>query len=173
MNMLMRLHVNGRIHELYLPVQITLLEVLRERLGLVGTKHGCELGECGACTVLVDGQPRLSCLTLAADLQQRAITTVEGLGSVTQPHPLQAAFAAAGAVQCGYCTPGMLISASALLERNPSPTRTQIKEALSGNLCRCTGYLQIVEAVAEAASQLDPTAGRQGGAEAREGEQDV
>ncbi len=147
--------VNGRPCELHVPVFKTVLEVLREDLGLVGTKHGCELGECGACTVLVNGRPVLSCLALAADLGEAEITTVEGLGTPAHPHPLQQAFAELGAAQCGYCTPGMLMAAAALLSRNPRPSRHAIQEALAGNLCRCTGYLKIFEAVERAAALLD------------------
>jgi carbon-monoxide dehydrogenase small subunit len=132
----------------------TLLEVLREDLRLTGTKHGCELGECGACAVLVDGQPVLSCLALAVESSGRTITTVEGLGSDGQLHPLQECFADLGAAQCGYCTPGILMTAKALLDREPLPSRERICEALSGNLCRCTGYLQIFEAVEAAAQRL-------------------
>ena len=132
----------------------TLLEVLREDLQLTGTKHGCELGECGACAVLLDGEPVLSCLVLAVECGGRQVTTVEGLQAGGELHPLQDAFADLGGSQCGYCTPGILITAKALLDREPSPTRDQIKEALAGNLCRCTGYLQIVEAVESAARQL-------------------
>jgi len=131
----------------------TLLEVLREDLGLCGTKHGCELGECGACAVLLDGDPVLSCLVLGVECEGREVTTVEGLLSKGRLHPLQRAFVELGAVQCGYCTPGMLITAKALLESNPDPTRDEIRRALSGNLCRCTGYQQIVEAVESAAQQ--------------------
>ena len=131
----------------------TLLEVLREDLQLTGTKHGCELGECGACAVLVDGTPVLSCLVLAVESQGRQIMTVEGLAADGRLHPLQECFANLGAAQCGYCTPGILITAKALLDADPNPSRERICEALSGNLCRCTGYLQIVEAV-EAALRL-------------------
>ncbi|MBM3809526.1 MAG: (2Fe-2S)-binding protein [Acidimicrobiia bacterium] len=131
----------------------TLLEVLREDLQLTGTKHGCELGECGACAVLVDGSPVLSCLVLAVESAGRRITTVEGLAADGRLHPLQECFADLGASQCGYCTPGILITAKALLDAEPNPSRERICEALSGNLCRCTGYLQIVEAV-EAALRL-------------------
>ena len=145
------LSVNGERVEVFTAVHRTLLEVLREDLGLTGTKHGCELGECGTCTVLVDGRPQLSCLLLPVQLAGRAITTIEGLGSTSELHPLQRAFAELGAAQCGYCTPGMLLAAGALLEREPSPTRTRIREALAGNLCRCTGYVKIVEAVELAA----------------------
>jgi aerobic-type carbon monoxide dehydrogenase small subunit (CoxS/CutS family) len=129
----------------------TLLEVLREDLGLTGTKHGCELGECGACAVLVDGEPVLSCLLLAVESEGRRIETVEGLAREGRLHPLQESFADLGAAQCGYCIPGMLMTAKALLAREPHPSRERICEALSGNLCRCTGYLQIVEAVEAAA----------------------
>jgi aerobic-type carbon monoxide dehydrogenase small subunit (CoxS/CutS family) len=129
----------------------TLLEVLREDLQLTGTKHGCELGECGACAVLLDGQPVLSCLVLAVESVGRRVTTVEGLAADGRLHPLQECFADLGAAQCGYCTPGILITAKALLDAEPNPSRERICEALSGNLCRCTGYLQIVEAVEEAA----------------------
>jgi carbon-monoxide dehydrogenase small subunit len=132
----------------------TLLEVLREDLGLTGTKHGCELGECGACAVLVDGAPMLSCLLLGLECAGRTVDTVEGLAERAELHPLQAAFADLGAAQCGYCTPGILMTAKALLDRGADPTRDEIREALSGNLCRCTGYQQIFEAVEEAAARL-------------------
>ena len=148
------LRVNGEEQEVLFHSYKTLLEVLREELNLTGTKHGCELGECGACAVLVDGAPVLSCLELALQCEGRDIQTVEGLAQGTELHALQAAFADLGGSQCGYCTPGILITARALLDREPSPTRDQIKEALAGNLCRCTGYLQIVEAVESAARQL-------------------
>ena len=131
----------------------TLLEVLREDLQLTGTKHGCELGECGACAVLVDGRPVLSCLVLAVESEGRSVTTVEGLAQDGRLHPLQDCFADLGAAQCGYCTPGILITAKALLDAEPHPSRERICEALSGNLCRCTGYLQIIEAVEAAAQQ--------------------
>ena len=134
----------------------TLLEVLREDLGLTGTKHGCELGECGACAVLVDGEPVLSCLLLAVESEGRRVETVEGLARDGRLHPLQESFADLGAAQCGYCIPGMLMTAKALLDREPHPSRERIREALSGNLCRCTGYLQIVEAVEAAARKADP-----------------
>jgi len=133
----------------------TLLEVLREDLGLTGTKHGCELGECGACAVLVDGEPVLSCLLLAVESEGRRIETVEGLARDGRLHPLQESFADLGAAQCGYCIPGMLMTAKALLDREPHPSRERICEALSGNLCRCTGYLQIVEAVEAAAKSAE------------------
>jgi aerobic-type carbon monoxide dehydrogenase small subunit (CoxS/CutS family) len=147
------LSVNGDEHEVLAPVHETLLEVLRERLGLTGTKHGCELGECGTCTVLVDGRPQLSCLLLPIQVAGREITTVEGLGSTADLHPLQRAFAELGAAQCGYCTPGMLLAAKALLDERPRPGRQEIREALAGNLCRCTGYAKIVEAVELAAER--------------------
>jgi len=148
-----RLRVNGEDVAVMVPPYKTLLEVLREDLGLTGTKHGCELGECSTCGVLVDGKPYLSCLAMPLDLEGREITTVEGLADGSEPHPLQVAFAELGAAQCGYCTPAMLLTASALLDRDPYPTRDAIKEALSGVLCRCTGYLKIFEAVELAASR--------------------
>jgi len=149
---LLSLRVNGEPHTVAAEPHHTLLEVLREELQLTGTKHGCELGECGACTVLVDGVPILSCLTLPAQLAANTeITTVEGLATGAQLHPLQTAFAEEGAAQCGYCTPGMLLAAKALLDSNPRPTRAEIAHAISGNLCRCTGYTAIYEAVEKAA----------------------
>src|SRR5256885_5055862 len=148
------LSVNGEAVELSCAGYKTLLEVLREDLGLTGTKHGCELGECGACAVLVDGAPQLSCLTLAVECEGRAVQTIEGLARGPQLHPLQAAFADFGGSQCGYCTPGVIMTAKALLERNPRPSRDEIREATAGNLCRCTGYNQIVEAIEDAASKL-------------------
>jgi aerobic-type carbon monoxide dehydrogenase small subunit (CoxS/CutS family) len=143
--------VNGETRHVLAPAHHTLLEVLRERLGLMGTKHGCELGECGACTVLLDGQPTLSCLVLSVECQGREIRTVEGMAGGAGLHPLQRAFAELGAAQCGYCIPGILLTAEALLESNPDPSRDQIAEALGGNLCRCTGYLKIFEAIERAA----------------------
>ena len=148
------LTVNGEPVEVSFAPYKTLLEVLREDLGLTGTKHGCELGECGACAVLVDGEPRLSCLVLALECQGKAIETVEGLADGAALHPLQTAFADLGAAQCGYCTPGILMTAKALLEHEPNPSRERIKEAISGNLCRCTGYQQIFEAIEEAAKRM-------------------
>jgi carbon-monoxide dehydrogenase small subunit len=149
-----RLRVNGEANELLLPVHKTLLEVLREDLGLTGTKHGCELGECGTCTVLVDGSPQLSCLVLPLQVELRAITTIEGLAQGASEHPLQASFTELGAAQCGYCTPGMLLAAKSLLDGNPHPTRKEVQEALAGNLCRCTGYAKILEAVDLAAARM-------------------
>jgi carbon-monoxide dehydrogenase small subunit len=146
--------VNGERHEVAFAPYKTLLEVLREDLGLTGTKHGCELGECGTCTVLLDGQPVLSCLVLALEAQDRQIATVEGMAQGPDLHPLQDAFADLGAAQCGYCTPGILLTAQALLETNACPDREAIRQALAGNLCRCTGYLKIYEAVELAAARL-------------------
>jgi carbon-monoxide dehydrogenase small subunit len=148
------LQVNGDEVPVVFPTHHTLLEVLREECGLTGTKHGCELGECGTCAVLVDGRPVLSCLVLAAEMEGRAIETVEGMQDGNELHPLQAALADLGAAQCGYCTPGILLAAKSLLADNPSPSRQQIAEALSGNLCRCTGYIKIVEGVEWAAARL-------------------
>lgn len=154
-NVHLALAVNGEEREVSFPPHATLLEVLRENLGLTGTKHGCELGECGACAVLVDGEPVLSCLILALETEGRDIRTIEGLaGDTSELHPLQEAFADLGGSQCGYCTPGMILTAQALLERRPEPTRAEIAEALSGNICRCTGYLQIFDAVERAARVL-------------------
>ena len=150
----LKLSVNGEEAAVSFAPYKTLLEVLREDLNLTGTKHGCELGECGACAVLIDGEPRLSCLTLALECEGRLIQTVEGLAQGTKLHPLQAAFADHGGSQCGYCTPGMLMTAKALLEGNSNPTREQIKEAISGNLCRCTGYQQIVDSIESAAAEM-------------------
>ncbi|MEX2199503.1 MAG: (2Fe-2S)-binding protein [Burkholderiales bacterium] len=150
----MTLRVNGEELEVLFHPYKTLLEVLREELNLTGTKHGCELGECGACAVLVDGEPLLSCLELALECEGRAIETVEGLQQGSELHPLQAAFADLGGAQCGYCTPGILMTAKALLEKEPNPSRERIREAISGNLCRCTGYLQIYESIEEAARRM-------------------
>jgi carbon-monoxide dehydrogenase small subunit len=149
-----RLRVNGEARTVAFPAHHTLLEVLREELGLTGTKHGCELGECGTCTVKLDGRAVLSCLVLAAECADREIETVEGMRSGADLHPLQRTFADLGAAQCGYCTPGILMSASALLAANLSPTRAEIRRALAGNLCRCTGYVKILEAVEGAAALL-------------------
>lgn len=144
------LRLNGEPTEVAFAPYKTLLEVLREDLSLCGTKHGCELGECGACAVLLDGEPVLSCLVLGVECKGREVVTVEGLAANGRLHPLQEAFADLGAAQCGYCTPGILVTAKALLDRHPHPTRDQICEAVSGNLCRCTGYQQIFEAIEDA-----------------------
>ena len=146
--------VNGERTELLLPVHKTLLEVLREDMQLTGTKHGCELGECGTCTVLVDGRPELSCLVLPVQLGGRAVMTIEGMASGSELHPLQQAFAELGAAQCGYCTPGILLAAKSLLATEPSSTRDEIREALAGNLCRCTGYAKILDAIELAAGRM-------------------
>lgn len=148
------LSVNGEQVDALVDPAKTLLEVLREDLNLTGTKHGCELGECGACAVLVDGQPVLSCLALAVESNGCSVTTIEGISESGQLHPLQDAMADLGGSQCGYCTPGIIVTAKALLDREPNPSRDQIKEALSGNLCRCTGYLQIFEAVESAIQKV-------------------
>ena len=142
--------INGTEEQLQVPSNVTLLHALRDKLGFTGTKNGCEAGECGACTVLVDGEPMNSCLVLAVELNGREITTVEGLAENGKLTPLQQAFADLNAVQCGYCTPGMLMSATALLRRNPHPSEVNIQEALVGNLCRCTGYQRIIDAVLKA-----------------------
>ncbi|MFY9316470.1 MAG: (2Fe-2S)-binding protein [Burkholderiales bacterium] len=153
-----RLHLTLNVNGEDLPVSFapykTLLEVLREDLGLTGTKHGCELGECGACAVLVDGAPVLSCLALALECEGRRIETIEGLARGTELHPLQAAFADLGGSQCGYCTPGVIMTAKALLDKDLNASKEKIKEATAGNLCRCTGYLQITEAIERAAAEM-------------------
>ncbi len=159
MKQLIELHVNGEVYQIYVPVHKTLLEVLREDLNLTGTKHGCELGECGTCAVLVDNEPILSCLALPVELEGQEITTVEGLAQHGKLHPLQQAFAELGAAQCGYCTPGILVTAKALLDNDPHPARETIKQALAGNLCRCTGYLKIWEAVELAAERMSKELG--------------
>lgn len=151
---LLRFNVNGEDREVAFAPHKTLLEVLREDLGLTGTKHGCELGECGTCAVLVDGKAVLSCLVLGLDMEDREILTVEGMACGASPHPLQITFADLGAAQCGYCTPGFLLTSKELIDRNPYPSREEIKEALAGNLCRCTGYIKIYEAVELAAARM-------------------
>jgi len=148
------LDVNGERAQLLIPVHKTLLEVLREDMQLTGTKHGCELGECGTCTVLVDGKPELSCLVLPVQVEGRAITTIEGMASGSELHPLQQAFVELGAAQCGYCTPGILLAAKSLLESNGAPTRDEIRKALAGNLCRCTGYSKIIDAIELAGQRM-------------------
>lgn len=154
MRELITLQVNGERREIAVAPHHTLLEVLREDLGLIGTKHGCELGECGACTVLIDGEPALSCLVLPLEVQESQITTIEGIETNGTLHPLQETFAELGAAQCGYCTPGILLSGIALLREHPQPTRAQMQEALAGNLCRCTGYTKIYEALEAAAQRM-------------------
>jgi carbon-monoxide dehydrogenase small subunit len=144
---LIELVVNEESHEVAVKPNDTLLEVLRENLRLVGTKEGCSSGECGACTVLLEGQPVLSCLILAVEVAGRAITTIEGLCRGDELHPVQEAFVQHGAVQCGFCTPGMILTAAELMDREEKPDRSEIKQALSGNLCRCTGYTKIIEAI--------------------------
>ena len=146
--------VNGEEQDVLFAPHKTLLEVLREDMNLTGTKHGCELGECGACAVLVDGQPVLSCLVLGLEAEGREITTVEGMANGPELHPIQEAFAVYGAAQCGYCTPSFMLTAQVLLERNASPTRDEIREALSSSICRCTGYIKIYEAVELAAARM-------------------
>lgn len=150
--------VNGEDHRIQVSARNTLTEVLREHLGLTGTKHGCELGECGACTVLLDGKAVLSCLVLAIKCAGRAVETIEGMKQGPDLHPLQKAFVQSGGTQCGYCTPGVLLTANALLRDEPNATRDQIRHALSGNLCRCTGYQQIIDSVADAARHMRETA---------------
>ena len=153
-NLQLRLTVNGEDTEVSFAPYKTLLELLREDLGLTGTKHGCELGECGACAVLVDGEPQLSCLKLAIECEGRSVETIEGLARGKELHPLQAAFADHGGSQCGYCTPGVIMTAKGLLDHEPEPSRERIREATAGNLCRCTGYQQIVDAIEHAAAEL-------------------
>ncbi len=156
---IVRLTVNGDRLEIGVPIHFTLLETLRYAIGLTGSKQGCDKGDCGACTVILDGEPTLSCITPVWEAEDRAVTTVEGLASREAPHPLQDAFDLNGAAQCGFCTPGILCSAAALLDRTLYPTREQIKEALAGNLCRCTGYTKIYDAVEAAAVSLRNAAG--------------
>jgi carbon-monoxide dehydrogenase small subunit len=148
------LEINGLVYDLVISHRDLLVDVLRKKLGLTGTKKGCGNGDCGACTVLVEGEPTLSCLTLAITCNGKKITTVEGLAQRGQLHPLQEAFINHGAIQCGYCTPGMLMSAKGLLDKNPKPTLDEIKLAISGNLCRCTGYKRIVEAIQMASETM-------------------
>lgn len=148
-----KLKVNGKERQLYIKPNELLLNVLRNELGLMGVKYGCGIGECGACTVLANGQPVLSCLVLAVSMEGQEITTVEGLGKYDNLHPLQQSFIDNGAVQCGFCTSGMLLASKSLLDENPDPTEEEIREYLRGNLCRCTGYSAIVKAVKEAASK--------------------
>lgn len=146
--------VNGEEYKVQVDIRRTLLEVLRETLGLTGTKEMCNKGDCGGCTVIMDGKPILSCLTLAVEAQGKQILTIEGLADGFKLHPIQQAFVEKGAIQCGYCTPGFIMSAKALLDRNPKPTEAQIKEGIANNICRCTGYVQIVEAIQAAAKAM-------------------
>jgi carbon-monoxide dehydrogenase small subunit len=146
--------INGRSYEVLIEPHMLLVDVLREKIGLTGTKYACGTWDCGACTVLVDRKPVLSCLTLAVTARDKSILTIEGVAEGTTLHPIQQAFVDSGAVQCGFCTPGMVLSAKALLEENPNPTWDEIKEGLAGNLCRCTGYIKIVEAVEVAAETI-------------------
>jgi carbon-monoxide dehydrogenase small subunit len=146
--------INGRKKRIAVRPKDLLLNVIREELGLKGTKYGCGTGECGACTVLLDGRPILSCLTLAVAVNGKNITTIEGIGTDEHLHPIQQAFIDAGAIQCGYCTPGMILSAKALLDKNPNPSEEEIKEAIKGNLCRCTGYVKIIAAIQLAAKRM-------------------
>jgi len=148
-----RFALNGNRVQVEVPSHWTLLRLLREKLGLTGTKEGCGIGECGTCTVLLDGMPVNSCLLMAPKVEGKRVETVEGLGTKDSLHPLQKSFIDHGAVQCGFCTPGILMSSKALLDRNPSPTREEIKESITGHLCRCTGYQQIIEAVEGASKQ--------------------
>ncbi|MCY3767617.1 MAG: (2Fe-2S)-binding protein [Gemmatimonadetes bacterium] len=160
MNQQIELNVNNTIYDLSLEPRKTLLAVLRDRLGLTGTKEGCSTGDCGACTVLLDGEPVTSCLVLAVAAEGREVTTVEGIADVDALHPVQEAMVNMGGLQCGFCTPGFIVSSYGLLQKNAAPSEEDIRRALAGNLCRCTGYTKIVEAVQEAAKRL---AGRKGG----------
>ena len=148
------LKINGETFHVEVEPHETLLDVIRGKVGLTGTKKGCETGQCGACTIIVEGKAVNSCLILAVEAHGREIVTVEGLAKDGQLHPLQQAFVEEGAVQCGYCTPGMLLSAKVLLDENPGPTQRQVKEAIAGNLCRCTGYVKIVKAIMTAAEKI-------------------
>ena len=147
MKQIIELKVNGESYEAAVDPHRTLLEVLRENIGMTGSKEGCDLGACGACTVIIDGKAVLACLTLALDAQGKEITTIEGLAKDGNLHPLQQNFVDHGAIQCGFCTPGVIMSAKALLDENPKPTQAEIKRGVSGNLCRCTGYTKIIEAI--------------------------
>ncbi|MFB3886890.1 MAG: (2Fe-2S)-binding protein [Thermodesulfobacteriota bacterium] len=166
MKRIIKLHVNGEELEILTEAHKTLLQVLREDLGLTGTKQGCDLGTCGACTVLIEGKPHLSCITLAADVQGKKILTIEGLSERGELHPLQKAFVEKGAIQCGFCTPGMILTAKAFLEEQPHPSEDELKKAISGNLCRCTGYVKIMDAILSSISSPPPRTGEgQGGGE--------
>lgn len=154
MKKLMSLTVNGIFHEVAVEPRRTLAELLREDLGLTGTKVGCSIGDCGACSVLLDGEPTFSCLVLALETDGREVLTIEGVSENGKLHPIQQAFVEVGAVQCGYCTSGMILSALALINRNPDPSEAEIRRELSGNLCRCTGYQKIIEAILTAAKTM-------------------
>ena len=154
MKQLMRFDINGMIYEEEIDHRRTLLEVLRENLGLLGTHKGCDEGQCGVCTILIDGKAVNSCLVLAASVQGKKITTIEGLARGEMLHPIQEAFVETGAIQCGFCTPGMIMVTKAFLDKNPNPTEEEAKKAISGSLCRCTGYYQIIEAVMKAAAKM-------------------
>lgn len=157
MKQIVTLRVNGEIHELAIDPAQTLLEVLRNDLGLTGTKEGCSTGECGCCTVIMGGKPAVSCLVLAEEAQESEILTIEGLAKNGKLHPLQEAFIEYGAIQCGFCTPGMILSAKAMLDVNPDPSEDEVKEGIAGNLCRCTGYVKIIESILAASQRLRET----------------
>jgi carbon-monoxide dehydrogenase small subunit len=153
----MKFQVNGEEVEVFEEINKTLLDVLRDNLGLTGTKRGCDLGTCGACTVLIEGKPYLSCITLAADVQSKKIVTIEGLAHAGELHPLQKAFVEKGAIQCGFCTPGMILTAKAFLDCHLQPSEGAVRKAISGNLCRCTGYVKIVEAILSTVDEMTPS----------------
>ncbi len=153
MKQIVQLRVNGELHEINVEPQRTLVEVLRDELGLTGTKKGCDRGDCGSCTVIMDGKIVASCLILAVEAEGSEITTIEGLAEDDNLHPVQQAFIEHGAIQCGFCTPGMILSAKALLDQNPKPTEEEVRKGMSGNLCRCTGYTKIIEAILAAAEK--------------------
>lgn len=155
------LRVNGELYDLLVEPRHTLLMILRDELGLTGTKKGCDSGDCGACTVLMNGKPVNSCLALAVEADRKEIITIEGLARGNDLHPLQEAFIQSGAIQCGYCTPGMILAAKALLDENPTPSEEEVKRAISGNLCRCTGYVKIVRAIQAAAKIMNSPGGIQ------------
>lgn len=159
MREVLELRINGEFHAVATEPNVTLQELVREQLGLTGTKKGCDTGECGACTVLMDGKPVSSCLVLAVEARDKEIVTIEGLAREGVLHPLQVAFHELGAIQCGYCSPGMILSAKALLDCSPDPSQIEIQEAISGNLCRCTGYVKVIEAIQSAASTMRGEAG--------------